>query len=356
MPRLTDLTIRGLHAPEKGQKLYLDDALTGFGIRVSQGGAKAFVLMYGNERRLITLGRWPVLALAKAREKARDKLAEIQLNGDHKPIPFRDLREKYLEDAKRTTRPRTYDSYKWLLERLDITGDANNITLRTLTDKTARMAPSVQQHVLSAVKIMFRWGVGKGYLKTNPTETLKIKKGKRRKRFLLPHEIKQVWDVCPDTPYGTVVKLLILTGQRREEVRRFQLEGDLVTIGGEFVKNHRDHVFPVCGTTVDLIVQDRSWDGWSKSKKDLDEEINKRRNDPIPHFTLHDLRRTFRTTWARLRLPREVAEKYINHVSGVQTPVEQIYDQHDYLPEMRECIKVYTDYIENLVTNQSPPH
>lgn len=352
MARLTDMAIRGLLPPAKGQKLYLDDALTGFGVRVSQGGSKSFVLMYGGDRRLITLGRWPILGLAAAREKAKDKLAEVQLGGDHKPIPFKDLKDKFLKDKKGSVRSKTYDSYEWLLGQLEITGDANNVTLRTLTDKTAGMAPSVQRHVLAVAKIMFRWGQQKGYLKANPTEAIKLKKQKGRKRFLLPHEIKQVWHACPANPYGTVVKLLILTGQRREEVRRFQLAGDLVTIDGEYVKNHRDHVFPVCGITKELIGRDRSWDGWSKSKEELVKAINERRNDPIPHFTLHDLRRTFRTTWAQLRLPREVAEKYINHVSGVQTPVEQIYDQHDYIPEMRECIKVYTDYIERLVAPQ----
>lgn len=350
MARLTDMTIRGLPTPAKGQKTYLDDALKGFGVRVSQGGTKSFVLKYGTDRRLVTFGTWPVVPLATARQLAKDKLAEVQLGGDHKPTPFKDLKDKFLKDKKGTVRPRTYDSYKWLLERLEITGDANDVTLRTLTDKTATLAPSVQRHVLAVAKIMFRWGVQKGYLKANPTEAITLKKQKNRKRFLLPHEIRQVWNACPDSPYGTVVKLLILTGQRREEVKRFQLEGDLVTIDSQYVKNHRDHVFPVCGITMELIGLDREWGGWSNSKKDLDETINKTRNDPIPHFTLHDLRRTFRTTWASLKLPREVAEKYINHVSGVQTPVEQIYDQHSYLPEMRDCIKVYTDHITQLVS------
>jgi hypothetical protein len=57
-----------------------------------------------------------------------------------------------------------------------------------LTEKTSKMAPSVQQHVLAVVKIMFRWGVGKGYLKSNPADALKVKKTKGRKRSLDPDE------------------------------------------------------------------------------------------------------------------------------------------------------------------------
>ncbi len=112
MARLTDMQIRALPAPAKGQKIYLDDGLDGFGVRVSQGSTKTFVITYGEDRRRITIGRWPILQLAKAREKARDKLAEIQLGGGHAPIPFRKLKERFLEDVQGNIRPRTYDSYK----------------------------------------------------------------------------------------------------------------------------------------------------------------------------------------------------------------------------------------------------
>lgn len=54
MARLTDMTIRGLPAPATDQKTYLDDALQGFGVRVSQGDTKTFVVVYGTARRRIT--------------------------------------------------------------------------------------------------------------------------------------------------------------------------------------------------------------------------------------------------------------------------------------------------------------
>ena len=343
MERLTDLRIRSLKAPEKGQVTYLDAELTGFGVRVSQGGTKTFVVTYGKDRRRVTLGRYPILSLADAREKAKDKLAEVQLGADHKPIPYSKLRERFLAEAKANTRPRTYDSYDWLLHRVELTGDANTITTRTLTDKTKDLAPSVRQHLLAVFKIMFRWAVNEGLLKSSPAEAITIRKSKARKRVLADDELKKVWNACPANPYGTTVRLLILTGQRRSEVEHFQLADDLVTIDGEYTKNHRTHVFPVTGITKELIALDRTWAGWSKSKKDLDAASG------VTGWTLHDLRRTFRTKWGQLRLPREVAEKYINHVSGVQTPVEQIYDQHSYLPEMREGIRAYTDHLMTIV-------
>jgi integrase len=345
MARLTDVSIRALEAPSQGQKLVLCDSLKGFGVRVSQGGTKSFVLMYGSKRRLVTFGNWPVVSLSKARELARNKLAEVQLGADHARVPYETLKERFLKDVKSRTRERTYDSYDWLLGRVELSGDANAITPRKLSTAVQDLAPSVKQHAIAVLKMMFRFGVREGLVKTNPAEAMTVRKSKGRKRVLTDDELRKVWHACPPTAYGTVVKLLILTGQRREEVKRFKLEGDLVTIDGRFTKNHPDHTFPVTGETVKLIGQDRSWGGWSKSKKELDKASG------VTGYVLHDLRRTFRTTWARLRLPREVAEKYINHVSGdaIQSAVEQVYDQHDYIPEMREYIQVYDAHIKKLL-------
>lgn len=343
MARLTDVSIRALAAPSSGQKLYLDDALKGFGVRVSQGGTKAFVLMYGTKRRLITFGNWPVVSLSKARELARNKLAEVTLGSDHARVPYEDLRKRFLKDVKTRTRERTYDSYDWLLSRLELTGDANTITTKTLGNELEKLAPSVKQHAIVVLKMMFRFGVREGLIKTSPADTMKVRKAKGRKRILTDDEIRKVWHACPASAYGTTVKLLILTGQRRSEVAQFELKYDLVTIDGKYTKNHHAHTFPVTETTAELIGLNRTWGGWSNSKRDLDKASG------VPDWTLHDLRRTFRTKWAELRLPREVAEKYINHVSGVQDTVEQTYDRHDYIPEMRECIQVYDAHIKKLL-------
>ncbi|WP_439372657.1 Arm DNA-binding domain-containing protein [Bradyrhizobium sp. DASA03120] len=71
MPRLTDTSLRSLPVPSKGQRTYLDDTLPNFGCRVFQGGTKSFVVQLGPDRRLITIGRYPLISLAKAREEAK---------------------------------------------------------------------------------------------------------------------------------------------------------------------------------------------------------------------------------------------------------------------------------------------
>ena len=84
--RLTDVSVRALPLPEEGQKTHWDDTLQNFGCRVSQGGTKSFVVQHGPDRRLVTIGRFPVVSLADARAEAKRVLAELTL-GKHRPEP-----------------------------------------------------------------------------------------------------------------------------------------------------------------------------------------------------------------------------------------------------------------------------
>ena len=85
--RFTDRTIAAIPSPEHGQRLYTEDTIPGFGLRVG-ATAKAFVLTMREERRRITIGRYPIVSLAQAREKAKSLLAKRQLGPDHHPTPF----------------------------------------------------------------------------------------------------------------------------------------------------------------------------------------------------------------------------------------------------------------------------
>lgn len=346
MPSLTDATIRALKPPAQGQKTYLCDSIRGFGVRVSQGGTKTFVVVYGAKRRRHTIGTFPIVSLAKARELAKNKLAEVQLGADHVRITYEKLKERFLADVKQRARDRTYDSYDWLLGRVELAGDANAVSTRAIGLAVADLAPSVKQHAIAVLKMMFRFGVREGLVKSNPAEAMTVRKSKPRKRVLTNEELAAVWHAAPPSNFGTVLRLLILTGQRRTEIQHIVLKDDLATIPGKYTKNHRDHTFPVGPTAKDLLGKPRDWQGWSNSKKLLDKASG------VTGWTLHDLRRTFRTKWAELRLPREVAEKYINHVSGVQDPVEQTYDQFDYIEPMRECILKYEEFIAKLTAPQ----
>src|SRR5476651_1037193 len=111
--KLTDIAIRHLKAPPKGAMIYYDDALTGFGIRVSEGGTKSFVLTHGPRRTRETLARVGVVSLQDARQEAKRLLAEYTL-GKHQPRAksWRSALEEYLKEVENGCRPNTHKSYK----------------------------------------------------------------------------------------------------------------------------------------------------------------------------------------------------------------------------------------------------
>src|SRR5579872_3633503 len=94
--RLTDISVRALKVPERGQVKHFDDTLKGFGVRVSQGGAKTYFLMHGRARTLTTIGRVGIITLAQARDKAKTILSEKQLGRYQAPtISFEEALELY---------------------------------------------------------------------------------------------------------------------------------------------------------------------------------------------------------------------------------------------------------------------
>ena len=90
------------------------------------------------------------------------------------------------------------------------------------------------------------------------------------------------------------------------------------------------------------------FNGWSKSKKALDKLCS------IPHWTLHDLRRTFRTNLGRLGVAPHIAERLVNHISA-RSEMEIVYDQYKYLPEMRQAMETYEDWLRGILGLSTGP-
>ena len=344
--RLNDVSIRAFKAPDKGQVTYWD---RGLGVRVSQGGSKTFVVLAGPGRRR-ALGRYPDLSLAEAKQKAKLYVANPT------DISFSDAKDLFVKvHCKAKNRPSTAYHTERLLavhfghfRSLDVSTNQISLVLDKLVD-----TPSEGNHAFTAARTFFRWCERRGYVEKNPMRTLQLPYAKkRRKRILTDEELRKVWQATGqmEGDFGEIVRLLILMGQRRGEtaaLRDFYFSDNAQTVAlpGEITKNHRDHTFPAGPMAAailskrrrqerpsDLLFQavgsDKPFSGWSKSKIALDKLAN------IPHWTLHDLRRTFRTNLGRLKVRPDIGERMVNHVSA-RTEVEQIYDQHDYMEEMR---------------------
>ncbi|UGX94291.1 site-specific integrase [Bradyrhizobium barranii subsp. barranii] len=196
---------------------------------------------------------------------------------------------------------------------------------------------------------------------------MQIVKRQSRTRILSPEELAAVYAAASEVgyPFGTIVQLCILTGQRRGEIvqlRRSYLS-DTVTLPPSITKNNRTHTFPIGNMARSIIENIRGEDdllfigthgrgifsNWSKEKTALDLLLSKSGLEVQP-WTLHDLRRTFASGLAMLGVRLEVVEKMLNHVSGSFAGVAGIYQRHTYLEEMRSAIVAWERHFSDLQT------
>jgi integrase len=394
--RLTDISVRSLNAPEKGQRIYFDDGFPSFGCRVSQGGTKSFVIQHGPNRQLITLGRYPVLSLKDARAIAHERLAEITL-GRHRPksIAWDDAVTQFLDDCAQHNRSRTVAGYRRLLERHFPFGRTRlaDISYDDIARKIARLAdtPGEQNHALVAVKILFAWAVRppRRYVHHDPCQGLVRAPRPARERVLSDQELAAVFATATqgEDAFASIVALLLLTGQRRMEIGALKWStideaAQTITLPGSATKNGRAHTFPYGRLGADVLQRIPRWEGndylfpasrthvrgqptthfnaWAKAKLTFDARVRERY--PVAHYQLHDLRRTAATGWARLGVAPHIVEKLLNHsfgtlinrTDGVVSAVAGVYNRHAYLEEMRAAVKVWEKHLGSLLKVKAP--
>ncbi len=370
---LSDPTIRALQPLARGQITYWDKSLPGFGVRVSPGGAKTFVLVHGPERRRTTVGRYPTISLKEARGEARRMLAERTLGiaeDKVRTVTFAEARAHFLTAKAQSTRPRTVEDYRARLDRHFRYGQKllADITRRDIQTRLGKLShtPSEQNHAYVALRTLLNWAVQEQLLEASPMAGMQMPSLRpSRERVLSEAELKTVYEAALAFPYpfGPLVSLLLLTGQRRGEVVRLEwdwIDRDdrIITFPARVTKNGHTHSIPYGDHTAKvlagvpnlgpLLFPSRNkngsvFNGWAKSKRQLDEPLG----DVAP-YTLHDLRRTFASTLASLGIQIHVTEKLLNHKSGVLSGIAAIYNRYTYLDEMRAAVTRYDYYLLNI--------
>jgi integrase len=244
----------------------------------------------------------------------------------------------------------------------------------------------------------FAWAVKRGMVNTNPFTDLPVPKAvARRERVLSDDEIGEIWRAAAEAgaPHGTIIRLLILTGQRRGEVGGMtwgEISDDLSTwtMPGDRTKNGVAHVVPLNGPARDLLrgllPQDAAeakramaerrasgalvlpgllgtpFAGWSKAKTALDKAIVDARTKaaavgtspaPIVPWSVHDLRRTVATGLQRLGIRLEVTEAVLNHISGSRAGVAGVYQRHDWAAEKRAALDAWAAHVVAVVEGRA---
>lgn len=344
MPNFTDLSVQKL--PEG---LHFDGKLPSFGIRVGKQ-RKTWLVIKGQNRTKVRLGHYPSMTLQEARRRALLSLGSpLQ---DRPTISFPDAIDTFLKlprwrPASRRVLQSSLRHFSWKRNVDKITHEDVAEALDAIEGKSA------QAHALKDIRTFFNWCVPR-YLSQSPCIGLRMAPQASRDRILTPEELKAVWNACEGT-FGTIVKLLILTGQRKMEIgllQSDQIKGDLVELPPHVTKNGRAHQFPI-GPLAQALIPSR--DGYLfRSSKNEDELYNGyafhlkelQKGSGTSDWTLHDLRRTFATIHAELGTPIHVIEKLLNHVSGSLSGVAGIYNRYSYQKEMREACLRYEAHIE----------
>jgi integrase len=363
MPRthLTDVVVSRLKEPGT----YFDESTPAFAVRVGKNRKTWFVIR-GRERERTNIGQYPAVSLADARKEAKKLLTEAPAK--HSKMTFSAACDFYKEEIK-AKKPRTQKDYNRILDKylLPKLGKKKlpEIEYEDVTAITDGLAPSEKSHCLAVARTFLRWCVQppRRYIPHSPLEGVQVVPGKRRKRILKPDELKKVWDAATveGYPYGTIVHLLILTGQRKSEIanlRRTWIDqkARTITLPEWVCKNSREHTFPYGNmvaaeletvprfNSTDLLFpstvsDERPVSGWSKYKKRL--------GDGVPAWRLHDLRRTFGTTLAEMEIEPHIVERLLNHSMGaignqadsIVSAVAEVYILAKYLPKMRNAIE-----------------
>jgi len=349
--RLNEVSIKALPFPEKGQKTYFDDSLPGFCVRVSTR-SKSFVVVYGKERRFKTLGRHPELSLAEARKEAKRFFAYLPSKPSSKHT-YDEAVEQFLKYTKDHNRPETIRQYKTYLTAFKCSKKLDDITRSELKAHldSYKDRKSAYVHSLASLRVFFNWCLRQEIIDKYPLAGERLIPVPSRDRVLSPEEIKEVW--AYDYPhFSTIIKLCLLTGQRRSEVAQISpdwIQDDVLTFPDTITKNKRKHSIPVSSWTMELLEEvpfgqnGKPWNGWSNGKKRIDKHLE------IPHWTIHDLRRTFATIHAEIGTPIHITEKLLNHASGSISGVASVYNRYSYLDEMREAQENYQDYLQDIV-------
>ncbi len=371
--RITDLSIKRLIPPVKGQRTYTDGTLPGFGVRVASSGTKTFVLVHGRNRRRITIGRYPTISLQEARARARELIAQRVLGKeDLPPIKFEDAIPIFLASQypEHSLKPRTREEAARVLHkhflpplRFEVVSTINTDSVMRVVDRM-RKTPSEARHAFAVVRLFFRWSERRRYVLRSPLWNVPPPKAAPpRERVLSQDEVKAILTAARASPstYNRIVELLLLTGQRRGEIAGIcrewiDFENRTITFPPKITKNRRQHTIPF-GPRAEVLLREghqrgclfrgrgieTPFDGWSKGKPKFD------RTCLLPHWTLHDLRRTFATNLAVLGVPVHVTEKLLNHISGTMAGIVAVYQRHTYQEEMRAAVERWERHVAVLM-------
>jgi integrase len=391
----------------KSEAIFFDDEIPGFGLRLREGGSRSFIFQYkqGAKHRRMALGVASPDTLGGARKAAAKLHARVRLGEDpasdkaearaKAAHTFLAATQEYLGGKREQLRPRTYPDlerhllkHSKTLHELQLTKISRADIATVITAVSKNSGAVTANRVRTSLSGFFTWAMQQGVADTNPVIGTMRNEEQSRDRVLTPAELRLIWNELDDDDFGSIIKLLALTGQRAAEISGLGwseiADDDTIILAGERTKNHRPHTVPLSAPAAAIIAAqprrehrdlifgrgEKPFSGWSNCKARLDERVAKANHGkPIPHWTPHDLRRSF-ATYAGGGLPehqfkklppreREAAgglgiqphivEAVLNHVSGARAGVAGTYNRSTYASEKKAALDLWSDRLLAIV-------
>ena len=387
---IAKITIRTVEQLEPGSRVW-DTVVQGFGVRRQKDGAYYYLRFRKNGvQRMRSIGRHGSPWTPDTARNEAKRLLGLAVGGSDpfaKPLlteTFGAEVIRYLERKRLAMKLRAFEeverhltNHAAPLHKLRLAEiDRRTIAVRLGEIETAS-GPVARNRVRSSLSALFGWAVTEGLLDANPVQgTAKLDEGGSRERVLTQQELAELWsalDAEPNPQFADIVRLLILTGQRREEVGSLcwsEVADDRAILPPERTKNSRQHEVPLSRQAQTILARqpkrkgrdfvfgigEAGFSGWSDCKARLDQALlaarrqTNRKAKAMPDWRLHDLRRTCATGMAELGVQPHIIEAVLNHVSGHKGGVAGIYNRARYAEEVRAALARWADHVAALAS------
>jgi integrase len=354
-----------------------DTTVSGLGLRAYASGRKVWLFQYrdvhGRTRRM-GLGDAMALSPDEARAAARRLVVQEALGND--PAKARhtdrqggrvlDLIESYVGHLRGHVRPNTLDHTSRNLRKYaeplhsEPIAAVDRATVYRLHGTLTKSSGAVQANrVLASLSAMFAWAMKAGLAENNPAALVPRNAEQARERVLTDSELRTLWAATAgEGDYDRIVRLLLLTGCRREEIaglRWSEIEGDKLVLPASRTKTKVLHEVPLTALALaqlptpvagrDLVFGKGGggFSGWSRAKARLDEKLG-----DWPDWGLHDLRRTLSTRLNEADVEPHVVEALLGH-AGARSGVAGVYNRASYRVQKRDALELWEKLIQNLI-------
>jgi len=393
------------HVRDTRRSVYVwDTELVGFGAYVSKNGRVSWLVQRwvggrGGKAVRYTIDRASLLPLEEARQRAVVHLGEIGAGID--PVDRRRRQRKAINDeingvrvgdavAKFIQRKSTGNRY-WadvtrLFDNTIVPALGKDTLLSRVTKVQVRDLIEAKQdagthgsarNIYAAIRPFFAWCVQRDLLAVSPITGIEPPKPlASRDRILSREELVALWLSTNELsePFGHFYRLLILTGQRREEVggmldSELNLSDRLWIIPASRTKNGREHTVHLSDQAMAVLATvprvagspyvfsttgKNPISGHSKIKTRLDTLMTDRLSGRLKPWKTHDIRRTMTSGLAELGVSTDVADRILNHVSGSSRDgVKGVYQRYEFMPERKRAIELWGDHVERLTSHEN---